>query len=165
MYRIYLRSHAADEQGRILERVEPTDNPIVAEAAYRRLLSRDDLIGEPVAAVLSLDNVSIYFSRFDREPRIHPDAPLNLHIDYDGTEDAAQWAPPAFILPDTPQPSDIAAAREYLGLTQKQMTPLLGYSDTPRISEIETGARNPSGAVVLLLRAYLAGYRPMDWPR
>lgn len=164
MYKIYLRSHAHDEQGRILERIEPTNDLIVAEAAYRRLLNRADLIGEPVAAVLSSDRKSIYFSRFDREPRIHPDAPLDLLIDYDGTTEAAQWAPPAFILPDTPQPSDIAAAREHLGLTQKQLAPLLGYSDTPRISEIETGTRNPSGAVVLLLRAYLSGYRPTDWP-
>lgn len=165
MYKIYLRSHASGEQGRILERIEPTHDPIVAEAAYRRLLGRADLIGGPVAAVLSRDRKSIYFSRFDREPRIHPDAPLDLFIDYDGTANAAEWAPPTFILPDTPQPADIAAAREYLGLTQKQLAPLLGYSDTPRISEIETGSRNPSGAVVLLLRAYLSGYRPIGWPK
>ena len=55
-------------------------------------------------------------------------------------------------------------ARRKLGLTQKQAARLLGYGAAPRISEIERGERQPSEAVVRLLRAYLDGYRPEDWP-
>lgn len=61
-------------------------------------------------------------------------------------------------------PANILQARQSLGLTQAQLAPLLGYAATPRISELETGNRKPGAAVVLLLRAYLAGYRPDDWP-
>lgn len=32
------------------------------------------------------------------------------------------------------------------------------------ISEIESGTRQPGARVVRLMRAYLAGYRPDDWP-
>lgn len=70
-----------------------------------------------------------------------------------------------FKLTKNPSPSDIAQARDSLGLTQKQLTPLLGYRSVPRISEIENGAMHPSGAVIRLLQAYLSGYRPPDWPR
>ena len=61
-------------------------------------------------------------------------------------------------------PADIKQARSDLGLTQAQLAPLLGYALPDRISELERGTRNPSGAVVLLLRAYLSGYRPPEWP-
>lgn len=95
IYRIYLRSHAPDEQGRVDAKTN-TPNPGVAEKAYRALLSREDLIGQPWAAVLSKDGHSIYFSRFDRnlgDGRIHPDAPLNLFRDDDGTREATLWRP------------------------------------------------------------------------
>lgn len=103
-YRVYLRSHAPDEVGRILERIEPTRDPGVAESAYRRLLARGDLIGQRVAAVMSSNRPSgggsgsaIYFSRFDRDlcdGRIHPEAPLDLYRADDGTGEATRWLPP-----------------------------------------------------------------------
>jgi len=61
-------------------------------------------------------------------------------------------------------PATFKQARQSLGLTQSQIAPLLGYGDKTRISELERGTREPGAAVVLLLRAYLAGYRPDDWP-
>ena len=61
-------------------------------------------------------------------------------------------------------PAELQQARQSLGLTQSQLAPLLGYSNKTRISELEVGTRKPGAAVVLLLRAYLAGYRPDDWP-
>ncbi|GJM01949.1 MAG: hypothetical protein DHS20C08_04500 [Rhodomicrobium sp.] len=165
IYKIYLRSHAENEQGRIIERVEPTSNPVEAEAAYRRFLRRDDLIGQPVAAVLSRDRKSLYFSRFDLdEQRIHPDAPLDMTATSDKTVAAAGWHPAEFVLPDNPDRNDFLLARNALGLTQKQLAAALGYSAQSRIAEIENGSRNAGPAVLKLLRAYLAGYRPDDWP-
>lgn len=61
-------------------------------------------------------------------------------------------------------PDEIRAARQQLGLTQAHLARVLGYGDHMRVHEIETGKRTPSDAVVRLLRAYLAGYRPDDWP-
>ena len=62
-------------------------------------------------------------------------------------------------------PSELKQSRQSLGLTQAQLAPLLGYGDKTRISELEVGTREPGGSVVLLMRAYLAGYRPKDWPK
>ena len=61
-------------------------------------------------------------------------------------------------------PAQFKQARQSLGLDPVQAARLLGYGSRSRISEIENGRRNPSEAVVMLLRAYLAGYRPDDWP-
>lgn len=61
-------------------------------------------------------------------------------------------------------PAAIREARQTLGLTQQQAAPLLGYGAAIRVSELERGARVPSEAVLRLLRAYLDGYRPADWP-
>ena len=61
-------------------------------------------------------------------------------------------------------PEQFREARQLLGLTPPQAATLLGYGSATRISEIENGHRNASAAVVLLLRAYIAGYRPSDWP-
>jgi transcriptional regulator with XRE-family HTH domain len=61
-------------------------------------------------------------------------------------------------------PTQFREARVKLGLTQSDAARLLGYGSKVRISEIEAGKRNPGAAVVRLLRAYLAGYRPEDWP-
>ena len=61
-------------------------------------------------------------------------------------------------------PEQFKQARQSLGLTQAQAAPMLGYGSANRISEIENGQRNAGAAVVQLLRAYLAGYRPDDWP-
>ena len=60
-------------------------------------------------------------------------------------------------------PADFAAARKRLGLTQAQLAAVMGYGNKARISEIERGERLPPLAK-RLLRAYLDGYRPDDWP-
>lgn len=61
-------------------------------------------------------------------------------------------------------PSEVLQARLDLGLTQDQMAKLLGYGAKSRIAGIEAGRRQPGKSMVLLLEAYLAGYRPSGWP-
>lgn len=61
-------------------------------------------------------------------------------------------------------PAELKQARKTLGLTPQQMADMLGYGAKTRISEIENGKANPSAAVIRLLHAYVAGYRPSDWP-
>lgn len=61
-------------------------------------------------------------------------------------------------------PSEIRQARKSLGLTQAAFAAVIGYQDKTAVSAIEAGARNPSPPVILLIRAYLDGYRPPDWP-
>ena len=61
-------------------------------------------------------------------------------------------------------PAEVRAARAALDLTQKQLAPLLGLANKSRVHEYENGQRTPSAAAVRLLRAYLDGYRPEDWP-
>jgi DNA-binding XRE family transcriptional regulator len=65
-------------------------------------------------------------------------------------------------------PTEIREARRELGLTQGQLAALL---DTDRQSvlrmELDPSAstfRRPAPRMVRLLRAYLDGYRPADWP-
>jgi transcriptional regulator with XRE-family HTH domain len=59
--------------------------------------------------------------------------------------------------------AEIRAARGKLGLTQGQLAAVMGVRG-PTISEWETGKRSPSDTSTRLLRAYLDGYRPIDWP-
>ena len=61
-------------------------------------------------------------------------------------------------------PEQIKQARYTLGLTGEQSARLLGCGGKARISEIKACASNPSAAVLRLLRAYLDGFRPADWP-
>ena len=61
-------------------------------------------------------------------------------------------------------PEQFRSARLSLGLSSEQAAQMLGYGSRSRISEIENGARNPGAAVVALMRAYLNGYRPDNWP-
>ena len=61
-------------------------------------------------------------------------------------------------------PTDFREARRKLGLTQVQAATLLGYGASTRVSEIECGERTPDKCKLRLLRAYLDGYRPADWP-
>jgi len=61
-------------------------------------------------------------------------------------------------------PAQFKEAREKLGLTQTQAANMLGYGAYTRISEIESGKRPIMPHVVRLMGAYLAGYRPDDWP-
>lgn len=57
-------------------------------------------------------------------------------------------------------PAEIRQARQTLGLSASEMAKWLGYGSRVRVYELEAGKRNPSASVVLLLRAYLDGYRP-----
>ncbi|WP_408607967.1 helix-turn-helix domain-containing protein [Epibacterium ulvae] len=61
-------------------------------------------------------------------------------------------------------PDEIKAARKKLGLSQEQMALYTGYASKFRISEIERGVKPASAACCRLIVAYLAGYRPADWP-
>lgn len=60
--------------------------------------------------------------------------------------------------------AEFREARQSLGLDQSQAARVLGYGAPSRISDVERGVRGVSEAVVRLLRAYLDGYRPDDWP-
>lgn len=64
-------------------------------------------------------------------------------------------------------PSQLARARERLGLTLEAMATLLGYQGTQRRQmqyDLETGRRKIREPQRRLVEAYLAGYRPDDWP-
>ena len=61
-------------------------------------------------------------------------------------------------------PAEIRTARETLGLTQGQLAAVMGVRGPAAISEWERGVKSPDGRSVRLLRAYLDGYRPADWP-
>ena len=60
-------------------------------------------------------------------------------------------------------PAEIQEARQSLGLDQHQMAAMLGLGAATRVSEIENG-KPTSQSVIRLMRAYVAGYRPDDWP-
>lgn len=60
--------------------------------------------------------------------------------------------------------AEIRTARETLALTQGQLAAVMGLRGPATISEWERGIKNPDGRSVRLLRAYLDGYRPADWP-
>jgi len=62
------------------------------------------------------------------------------------------------------QPQAVRDCRKKLGLTQREFSRLLGYSHYNRISAIENGKEPISKAAVRLIEAYMAGYRPKDWP-
>lgn len=66
-------------------------------------------------------------------------------------------------------PEQIKQARHKLGLTARDMGRMLDINDqrTYRAYEAPTTAamhRKPPARMLRLLRAYLAGYRPNDWP-
>ena len=74
-WKVDLRTH----DGRLSERLL-TEKMSEAESWFRKLLA--------------ITNTAIYFSRFDDERRrIHPEAPLNLLREDDGTYEACQWRP------------------------------------------------------------------------
>ena len=56
-------------------------------------------------------------------------------------------------------PAAIREARQSLGLSQAEFAQWLGYPIAARVSELERGTRKPGKAVVLLIEAYLSGYR------
>lgn len=64
-------------------------------------------------------------------------------------------------------PSQLANARQKLGLTLEQMATMLGYKGVHRRQmqhDLETGRREIREPQRRLVEAYLAGYRPADWP-
>lgn len=63
--------------------------------------------------------------------------------------------------------NEIKAAREALGLKNADLAAMLDITParaTQTISDWVTGRQQMDGARARLLRAYLAGYRPDDWP-
>lgn len=93
-FKVDLRWH---ESGELTERTSTAD-PTAAEAAFRQLLARDDLLGEKVAArlVSPVTGKSIYYSRFDKDlgaGRIHAEAPLDLWATEDLSSTASAWMP------------------------------------------------------------------------
>lgn len=64
-------------------------------------------------------------------------------------------------------PKQLSEARRKLGLTLEQMAMLLGYTGTQRRQmqyDLESGRREIREPQRRLVEAYLAGYRPDDWP-
>jgi transcriptional regulator with XRE-family HTH domain len=65
-------------------------------------------------------------------------------------------------------PGDMQAARKRLGLTLEDMATMLGYAGSQRRQmqyDLETGRRDIREPQRRLVEAYLAGYRPADWPK
>ena len=122
-----LRSHDGSLSDRLL-----TPHASEAEAHFRRLLARDDLVGKPIAArvVSPIARKAIYFSRFDRElgaGRIHPDAPLDLYRESDGTAEATKWRP-ATIDWNAPFQDVLRAWMAAMGLTRPAAAGVLDVS-------------------------------------
>ncbi len=64
-------------------------------------------------------------------------------------------------------PSQLTRARQSLGLSLEQLAVLLGYEggqSRSQVHHLETGRRTIRPAQRRLIDAYLAGYRPEDWP-
>jgi transcriptional regulator with XRE-family HTH domain len=64
-------------------------------------------------------------------------------------------------------PDEFKRARRDLGLTFEQMAMMLGYEGEQAKSQVhhmENGRRGIRPAQRRLVAAYLAGYRPGDWP-
>lgn len=60
-------------------------------------------------------------------------------------------------------PAEIRAARKSLALTQGQLATVMRLR-AATVSDWERGIYPPDSSNELLLRAYLDGYRPADWP-
>lgn len=68
MYKIYLKRKTRHGSEVDSASRTTTPSPQAAEAAYRGLISRTEFAGQPVAAVLSLNNRHLMYHRFDRGP-------------------------------------------------------------------------------------------------
>ena len=93
MWKSDIRQHDGGLTDRLI-----TVDANAALSHFRLLLARDDLIGEPCAArlVSPVTGRAVYFSRFDRDlgmGRIHPNAPLDVWRNDDGTDEATKWRP------------------------------------------------------------------------
>jgi transcriptional regulator with XRE-family HTH domain len=58
----------------------------------------------------------------------------------------------------------VKQARKQLGLTQAQLAQVMGLTGKTYISKIENNTQPLGEVSIRLLKAYLAGYRPEDWP-
>ena len=64
-------------------------------------------------------------------------------------------------------PEQFRQARQTLGLSAAKMGLMLGYTGTSAgrmVRHMESGDRAIREAQIRLVEAYLAGYRPPDWP-
>lgn len=67
-------------------------------------------------------------------------------------------------------PEWMREAQHKLGLSDSQLAAVVGYSEAAYIRRHKVhdtalpSYREPSAALVRLIEAYLAGYRPDDWP-
>lgn len=59
---------------------------------------------------------------------------------------------------------DLRRIRLSLGLTQRQLSEIMGYSGQAYIAKLEAGTKSMSPQGSRLLEAYCRGYRPDDWP-
>jgi hypothetical protein len=83
MYKVYLKIYNHLGKSEVLTDTRTTTpSPAAAEAAFRELINRADLIGSQTHAVLSLNNRHLMYHRFDRQPGetdyVAPDAKINL---------------------------------------------------------------------------------------
>lgn len=62
-------------------------------------------------------------------------------------------------------PKDFKNARIKFGFDQQKMAKVLGFKNGITVSQIETGKSEITDVRCRLLRAYLDGYRPDDWPK
>lgn len=86
MYKVYLKVFNDRGLSEVLKGSRTTTpSPLAAEAAFRELVSRKDLVGTKAHAVLSLDNRQLMYHRFDRSPGqadyVASDAVITLHHD------------------------------------------------------------------------------------
>ncbi len=86
MYKVYLKCHNERGYPEVVKSSRTTTpSPPAAEAAFRELISRADLIGQTAHAVLSLDSRQLMYHRFDRSPGqsdyVAPDAEIKLFHD------------------------------------------------------------------------------------
>jgi len=61
----------------------------------------------------------------------------------------------------------IRKAREHLGFKRRTMAHLLGYRGDhaeKRMQELEQGRRVIPASTMILMAAYVGGYRPQNWP-
>ena len=67
-------------------------------------------------------------------------------------------------------PAEVRAARDAIGLTQKQLATVMGLRGPATVAEWEreaqkAGSRKIGPTAARLLAAYVTGYRPEDWPK
>jgi transcriptional regulator with XRE-family HTH domain len=64
-------------------------------------------------------------------------------------------------------PLEFRAIRKRLGLTQVQLAEILGYQGALAISSLErkSNPRPVPRLLMIVMRAFEAGYRPSNWPK